>query len=129
MRLPVYSLRTGILAQLTLLIVVAMLLINVVVVRFAERDLINARVTEGRMAVYAIEQSLWHLLPKKKMRLKDLDSDPQFRRGVTRLLGEAGFSRALVVDAEGALVFSTGPTQERNPTAVASAKKPATPNK
>jgi len=123
LRLPVYSLRTGILAQLTLLIVVAMLLINVVVVRFAERDLINARVTEGRMAVYAIEQSLWHLLPKKKMRLKDLDSDPQFRRGVTRLLGEAGFSRAFVVDAEGALVFSTGPTQERNPTSVASARE------
>ena len=123
MRFPVYSLKTGILAQLTFLIVVAMLLINVVVVRFAERDLIRARMTGGRMVVFAIEQNLWPLLSQKKMRLKEIDSDPQFRRGVTRLLGEAGFSAALIVDAEGALVFSTGPSQGRNPPSVASARE------
>jgi len=123
LRFPVYSLKTGILAQLTFLIVVAMLLINVVVVRFAERDLIRARITGGRMVVYAIEQNLWHLVSQKKMKLKEIDSDPQFRRGVTRLLGEAGFSAALIVDADGALVFSTEPSQGKNPPSVASARE------
>ncbi|MBW1888613.1 MAG: hypothetical protein JRI52_09740, partial [Deltaproteobacteria bacterium] len=49
MKLPTYSLRTGILAQLIFLIISAMLLINVVMVKFAERDLIEAKVKTGRL--------------------------------------------------------------------------------
>ncbi|MCP4668278.1 MAG: hypothetical protein GY849_18195, partial [Deltaproteobacteria bacterium] len=47
MRFPFYSLRTGILAQLAILIVSAMLLINVVMVKFAEKDLFRAKLQTG----------------------------------------------------------------------------------
>jgi len=62
LKLPTYSLRTGILAQLIFLIVSAMLLINVVMVKFAERDLIEAKVKRGRLLIQALEIHLTNLL-------------------------------------------------------------------
>jgi len=58
LKFPVYSLRTGILAQLTFLIIAAMLLINVVMVKFAERDLTQEKLHTGRLLVRAVEQNL-----------------------------------------------------------------------
>ncbi len=54
LRFPFYSLRTGIVVCLTFLILSAMLLINVVMVKFAERDLIDAKVEMGRILIHTI---------------------------------------------------------------------------
>ena len=67
MRLPVYSLRTGILTQLIFLIIAAMLLINVVMVKFSERDLIRAKVQESELLIHALEQLLTVRLPGGKI--------------------------------------------------------------
>ncbi len=47
MRRPLYSLRTRILANLIFLILAAMLLINVVMIKLAENDLVRSRVRSG----------------------------------------------------------------------------------
>jgi len=45
-------------AELMFLIVAAMLLIDLVIVKFAERDLVNARLDAGQLFVHAVEQYL-----------------------------------------------------------------------
>jgi two-component system NtrC family sensor kinase len=109
LRAPAYSLRTGILAYLAFLILAAMLLINVVTVKFAERDLIQAKIKLGRLALKAAEQKAENLLTLGKERSKHFGPDSNFTKEVHALLQEAGFSEALMVDREGGEVFRTGP--------------------
>jgi signal transduction histidine kinase len=108
----VYSLRTGILAQLTFLIIAAMLLINVVMAKFAERDLIQAKIHKGRLLVNAIENNLEYLLLQKTRKLSDIDSDIPFRGGVSQLLVDAGFSDVIIISPEGEKLFTTGSPKE-----------------
>ncbi|MEW6665660.1 MAG: ATP-binding protein [Thermodesulfobacteriota bacterium] len=110
MRFPVSSLKTAILAQLVFLIVAAMLLIHVVEVKFAERDLIQARARTGRMLVGALEHDLGRLLAGAADGLRRAVLEPRFRAGVTRLLGEGGFSSLTLVDLTGSPIFFVSPS-------------------
>lgn len=107
MKFPVYSLRTGILAQLTFLIIAAMLLINVVMVKFAERDLIQERLQTGRLLIRAVEQSLGPLVAGKARKITEADLDFDFRKGVSRMLVDSGFSDILIISHEGNRIFTT----------------------
>jgi signal transduction histidine kinase len=85
-----------------------MLLINVVMVKFAERDLIRARISAGRLLVRALEQNLGQLASRKKTELANLNLDLQFRGGITKILAEGDFTGATIVDRKGDLIFTTG---------------------
>jgi signal transduction histidine kinase len=89
-----------------------MLLINVVMVKFAERDLIRARISSGRLLVRALEQNLGQLVNHKKTELANLNLDLQFRGGITKILAEGDFTGATIVDRKGDLVFTTGTLAE-----------------
>ncbi len=97
MRLPSLSLRASVIAQLSFLIVAAMLLCDVVMIRFAERDLIRARVTAGRMLSRAIEG-------RASASGERLDLE-EAARG---LLEEGGFDSVTVVGRNGDLIAETG---------------------
>ncbi|MGD8986138.1 MAG: ATP-binding protein [Desulfobacteraceae bacterium] len=112
MKLPIYSLRTGILSHLIFLIVSAMLLINVVMVKFAERDLIRARIRSGRLLIRALEQNLGQLTHLKKTELANLRLDPNLRGSMTKLLAEGDFAGATIVDRKGDLIFTAGTLAE-----------------
>lgn len=101
MILPLHSLRTGILAQLTFLIVAAMLLINLVSVKFSERDLLRARIETARPMIFAIEQALIRSLAGKGGRPADLDSDSRLRKEMRQLLLSGGFSGAFAMNRQG----------------------------
>jgi two-component system NtrC family sensor kinase len=103
---PVYSLRTGILTQLAFLIVAAMLLINVVMVKFSERDLIRAKVQEGRMLIHALEQCLGRFASGEEKSLTGISTDPRFKREVARLLKVVEFSGLTIVDRMGSPVLT-----------------------
>jgi signal transduction histidine kinase len=94
-------------AQLTFLIVAAMLLINVVMIKFAERDLVNAKLDAGQLVMYAVEQNLWRIASQRGGRITELDTDSQFRKGIGVLLSGSGFADLLIVDAKGKKVFAT----------------------
>ena len=94
-------------AELMFLIMAAMLLIDVVIVKFAERDLVNARLDAGQLFVHAIEQSLWQMVQPEGTGLENVELDPQFRKGIERMLSASGFSHVLMVDREGNRFFST----------------------
>jgi hypothetical protein len=83
LRFPVYSLRTGILAQLTFLIIAAMLLINVVMVKFAERDLAQERLHAGRetFTFVKIAANLCeHFFQQRVFRLRQQDAEGRNKR-------------------------------------------------
>jgi two-component system NtrC family sensor kinase len=107
LKISLYSLRTGIMAQLTFLIVAAMLLINVVMIRFAERDLVDAKLDAGQLVIYAVEQNLRHIISQGGSKLTELDTDPRFRKTIGVLLAGSGFADLLIVDAKGKKVFDT----------------------
>jgi len=112
LKLPLYSLRAGILTQLIFLIVAAMLLINVVMVKFSERDLIQTRVAAGRLLVHAIEQNADYLLSHNHGSLSDLSLYPEFEKNIIQLQDDAGFSSTLIVDNGGTQVFFACPYDE-----------------
>jgi two-component system, NtrC family, sensor kinase len=107
LKIPVYSLRTGIMAELMFLIVAAMLLIDLVIVKFAERDLVNARLDAGQLFIHAVEQSLGQTAQLKGTGLRNVEFDPRFGRGIDRMLSASGFSHVVVVDREGNSLLST----------------------
>ena len=123
MKFPVYSLRTGILAQLTFLIIAAMLLINVVMVKFAERDLTQERLHTGRLLIRAVEQNLGPLLAGKTKKITEADLDFDFRKAVSRMLGDSGFSDILIINQEGNKIFTTDYSSEADEQGLVSARE------
>jgi two-component system, NtrC family, sensor kinase len=125
LKIPFDSLRTGILAQLTFLILVAMLLINVVMVKLAERDLIGTRLQAGRLVAQAIQESFDYRLRDTTTGAPSLDMDASFHTSVIRVLSEGGFSNALIVDRKGSKIFATGPPGEAEEYALSGAREAA----
>jgi two-component system NtrC family sensor kinase len=113
LRFPFYSLRTGVLAHLAFLIVSAMLLINMVMVKFSEKDLIEAKLQTGRLLLNSIEQKVGNNIANQHRTWAHLESDRRFRKEINRLLRAGGFSGALVVNRDGAKVLGYGSWGER----------------
>jgi len=101
LRLPLYSLRTGIMAQLMFLIIAAMLLIHVAELKFSENNLVQARIQACRMLVLALEENIGVLLRTKGMDPGNVCRDPVFMRSMSGLLSKGGFSDGVLVDFTG----------------------------
>jgi two-component system, NtrC family, sensor kinase len=90
------------------LIIAAMLLINVVMVKFSERDLIRAKVQESELLIHALEQQLTDRPIRSNRDISGIESDPHLKENVTQLLALGGFSETMIVDGTKKPVFSTG---------------------
>jgi two-component system, NtrC family, sensor kinase len=106
-------LRTGVLAHLAFLIVSAMLLINMVMVKFSEKDLIEAKLQTGLLLLNSIEQKVGNHITNQHRTWAHLESDRRFKKEINRLLRAGGFSGALVVNRDGAKVLGYGSWGER----------------
>lgn len=104
LRLPFFGLRAGILAQLVFLIIAAMLLVNMVILHFSIKDLIEAKIDTGRLLIRALEQNLGHMLGTQESR----ESGFRFKENADKLLLSGGYSRVLIVDTHGSILFSKG---------------------
>jgi two-component system NtrC family sensor kinase len=113
-KLPFYSLRTGIFSYLTFLIASAMLLINVVMVEFAKRDLVQAKVLSAQLLIRALEQNLVQLSGFRQRDLADLVSEIPYKKSLARLLDEGDFSGAVIVGARGEPLVAAGPITTAN---------------
>ncbi|MFH1488532.1 MAG: histidine kinase dimerization/phospho-acceptor domain-containing protein [Pseudomonadota bacterium] len=122
MRLPVFSLRTGILAQLIFLIVAAMLLINVVMIKFSERDLVRAKIQSGKLLIRALEQDVGRL-PLQGEVLQKIFTDERFRHNAEKLLSLGQFSEVTVIDRKGYPVFHSSPPHPTQTRDIALARK------
>jgi len=118
LRILFHSLRIGILAQLTFLILAAMLLINVVMIKLAERDLIRTRLQAGRLLAQAVEQVAGQQFPSLWKQSHEPAFNPSLSAAVVRLLAEGGYAHLLIVDRGGDKVFATNLSQEDEPYAL-----------
>ena len=109
MRFPIYSLRTAVVAHLSFLIVAAMLLTNVVMIKFAEKELIKARLQTGRLFLHTLGQRVEHEITGRHKNLTDIETDALIKKDIIRLLHLSGFSRATIFNRDGIRVFGTGP--------------------
>ena len=125
MRIPLNSLRTGILAQLTFLILAAMLLINVVMVKLAERDLIRTRLQAGQLLIQAVEQIVGQSLAGPKKKLSELAGDPTFRTGLLRLLDEGDYGHIVIVNRDGEKLVAAGFMEDLEGHALSGAREAA----
>jgi signal transduction histidine kinase len=125
LKIPFHSLRIGILAQLTFLILAAMLLINVVMIKLAERDLILTRLQAGRLLVQAVEQVAGRQISGQQKKAADLDQNAGLRTSVDRLLTEGGYAHLLIADRRGDKLFSTYSSEEGERYALSAAREAA----
>jgi two-component system, NtrC family, sensor kinase len=125
LRVPVSSLKTGILAQLTFLILAAMLLINVVMIKLAERDLIRTRLEAGRLLILAVEQKIGQHLSGAAKKIPDLAGDSLFGAGLLRLLGEGAYAHIVIVNREGEKLVAAGFAEDHEGYALSGAREAA----
>jgi len=85
-----------------------MLLINVVMVKFAERDLIDAKVEMGRLLIHTIGQTVAYETISGHKLLNGPGSVPRAGKEIARLLRMGGYSNVLVVNSTGARLFALG---------------------
>ena len=107
MQLPLHSLRTSIMAHLAFLILSAMLLINVVMIRVAERHLIQNKLQAGHLLLAGLEQLVRSRIECRNRPLEEIASDPHFKEQLSRMLSVGEFSDALVLDRDGSRLFVT----------------------
>ncbi|MBW1737314.1 MAG: HAMP domain-containing protein [Deltaproteobacteria bacterium] len=123
MRFPLYSLRTWVLMYMAFLAMFAMLLVNVVMVKFAVRDLLTEKLKAGRLLLHAVEQRLEYEMAGRQKTWENLRSDPHFRNQIASLLKEGGFSHALIVNRDGTRVFGMESFGEMDKEVVLSSRK------
>ena len=116
-------------ACLTFLILSAMLLINVVMVKFAERDLIDAKVEMGRILIHTISQRVKYEAISRDKALNGLGSIPRFSKEIAQLLKMGGYSRVLVVSSTGARLFGLGSWGKREEDAFVRSREALTSQK
>ena len=85
-----------------------MLLINVVMIKFAERDLIEAKIRTGRLVIQALEIHLTHFIVENKKSLEKIYSDFFLKKHVEKLISGGGFSGAVIINRGGNLAFTSG---------------------
>ncbi|RLB85999.1 MAG: hypothetical protein DRH15_02670 [Deltaproteobacteria bacterium] len=113
-----YSLRTGILANLIFLILAAMILINVIMIKLAENDLIRARVKEGITLANGLALLIQSSLQDNGESLQ-VDKDVQLRVKVKGFLKPGDFKDFVFVPAVGGSQWTLGGWRKGTQIAVA----------
>ncbi len=99
-----------------------MLLINVVMVKFSEKDLIHAKIETSRLFLHMLEKRVGYAITDTHKDMVNLGSNPAFRREITQLVRNGTFADVLIVNREGVKVFSTGSWGEAEKEALSSSR-------
>lgn len=118
MKRPFYSLRTGILANLIFLILAAMLLINAVMIKLAENDLLHSRVREGKSLANALSIALQSYLRNPEKTLL-LGRKHTLEENIKYLLAQSPYSEFVFVSTSGNRQFTVGQWNQGKEDAVA----------
>ena len=116
-------------AHLAFLILAAMLLINVVMIKYAEKHLIQRKVQTGRLLLNTLAHMVKNETLFKNRSWKELESDPRFKIEVARLLKSGYFSEALILNRHGTKIFSSGTWHEAEKNAMSISRECLTTRK
>ena len=95
-------------AQIAFLILAAMLLINVVMLKFAEKHLVQNKIQTGRLIVHNLAGMICHEVEYQHRSLQDLGENTGFHSEVSEVLSLGNFAGALILDKAGRKVLNTG---------------------
>ncbi len=107
MRFPFSGLRAGILTQLVFLIIAAMLLVNVAMLNFSQRDLLDAKIGTGRLLIKALEQNIQSFMQSGHRELNRINDAGDFGKWAEKLLSTGGYSGVVITDRNGSPVFTS----------------------
>jgi two-component system NtrC family sensor kinase len=105
MKFSVYSLKTGIFLIFVLILASAMILLDIVMIRMTERDLLRAEIQRGRVIISSIEQIL--IIGLQQQITGKHGKVYPLHRNLTQLANETRLSAALILDGSGSIVFET----------------------
>jgi len=103
--LSAYSLKTGIFATLVFVLVLAMLLLDIVMVKMAEQDMITAEKKKGMLLLRSVQQTLTSAYEGNTE--PAMNTASPFFRALPQVLEETDLSAFLIVGASGTPVFET----------------------
>jgi two-component system NtrC family sensor kinase len=103
MKLSTYSLKTGIFLTLVLILALAMILLDIVMIRMTEKDLLHAEIRRGKVILSFFEQTLIEGLQEQ---ITGHDGTVySLRRNISELINEGLLSAALILDHSGDILL------------------------
>jgi two-component system NtrC family sensor kinase len=111
MKLSAYSLRTGIFAILVTILLAAMILLDFVMVRTAERDMLKTEIRSGLLFLRAIEQIM--VTDYTSTKYAETQGGYPSHKQLHQLLYGAPRSSALIIDNYGKILFETEIREEK----------------
>jgi two-component system, NtrC family, sensor kinase len=105
MKISIYSLKTGIFLILVLILVVAMILLDIVMIRMTEKDLLRAEIRRGKAMVSFFDQAL--IIGFQEQISGNHGIEYPLRRNISKLVDEGLLSAALILDHSGDILFET----------------------
>lgn len=105
MKLSAYSLKTGIFATLVFVLLLAMLLLDLVMIKMAEQDMVNAEKKKGILLLRTIEQTM--VIRFKSHTENVMDTASPFFQGLHQVLDTKSLSGVLIINDSGRTVFET----------------------
>jgi two-component system NtrC family sensor kinase len=103
--LSAYGLKTGIIATLVFVLVLAMLLLDIVMIKMAEQDMINAEKRKGLLLLRSVEQTLTSASESDIE--PHMNTSSPFFRGLPQILDKTDLSALVIVGLSGTPVFET----------------------
>jgi two-component system NtrC family sensor kinase len=104
-KLSTYSLKTGILFTLVLILASAMILLDIVMIRMTEKDMLQAEMRKGEIIIQSIAQNMATGVERQthggNEKWYPLNED------LSAFLAEAHLSGALIIDCSGKILFET----------------------
>ncbi len=129
MKFPFHSLRTSVMGHLALLILSAMLLINVVMIKAAEKHLINNKLRTGYLLLDTLTQKIAFEISCRNKSLEELGSNTSFNNDIDQILSSNGFSKILIVKGYGTKILKLGPWGDAEKNAMAISRETLTTKK
>jgi len=105
MKISVYSLKTGIFLTLALILALAMMLLDIVMIRMTEKDLLRAEIQRGKVIISSIEQTL---ITGLQGQISGYHGRAYpLRRNISELVNDGLLSAALILDHSGDILLET----------------------
>jgi two-component system NtrC family sensor kinase len=105
MKLSAYSLKTGIFATLVFVLLLAMLLVDVVMIKMAERDMVDAEREKGILLLRTIQQTM--ITGLRGHAENGIDTASPFFQGLHHILDTKSLSGVLIINDSGGTIFKT----------------------
>jgi signal transduction histidine kinase len=102
---------------------------NVVMVKFAERDLLKSRLEAGNLLMRILEEKLEEQISEKKYRWEDINDKERFSKELDQLVTVSGFSHYMVVNRTNTVIYKSKTSSRDQGRALVSARNVMTTGK